>query len=123
MHPTVLFYNLENEKGKKIKLLCLQQKLRVRVVEQGEYLKTLGDLISSTDENSFPSEEAAFSDEMLVMIGFYGKQLDTFLQSLRRKKLFVSLKAIFTPDNATWSSVKLRNELEQEHQIIEEQKS
>ena len=40
MTPTVLLYNLDNEKGRKIKLICLKLKIRIKKAEKagGIYL-------------------------------------------------------------------------------------
>lgn len=121
MQPTVLFYNLESEKGKKIKLLCIQQKLKIRTVYPMEFEKTLGDLLTSPSDTSSQAEETAFSEEMLVLAGVYGQKLDQFLKALRRQKLFVPLKAVLTQENVGWTSSALCQELKEEHQKIQEQ--
>ncbi len=108
--PTVLFYNLDSEKGRKIKLLCLAMKLRVKNVSPAEYGIPLGELLQGKGE---PSEDTeVFSEEMLVMAHLTNGQVDAFLHGFRRKKIEpVSLKAVLTPVNSTWDSGTLREEL------------
>ena len=122
MQPTVLFYNLDGEKGKKLRMLCMQQKLKVRTVHPAEFEKTLGDLLSSPASGETEPTPSAFSEEMLVMAGVYGTRLDLLLKGMRRNHLFVALKAVLTQENAGWSSVALCQELQQEHEKIQASK-
>ena len=62
--------------------------------------------------------EGSFSDEMLVLCGLSGPQLDALLSSLRRSRVVVALKAVVTEDNAAWSSLQLHDELRQEHEAM-----
>ena len=62
--------------------------------------------------------EGGFSDEMLVLCGLSGPQLDALLSSLRRSRVVVALKAVVTEDNAAWSSLQLHDELRQEHEAM-----
>lgn len=117
--PTVLFYNLDSEKGRKIKLLCLTMKLRARSVSPAEYGIPLEELLQGKGEKS-QAEKEGFSEEMLVMAYLTNGQLDAFLQGFRRKKIPpVSLKAVLTPSNSTWDSRKLREELLREREAME----
>ena len=68
-----------------------------------------------------PAEEPAagnFSDEMLVLCGLTGAQLDALLSALRRSRVLIPLKAVVTEDNAAWSSIKLHDELFREHEAM-----
>ena len=62
--------------------------------------------------------EGGFSDEMLVLCGLSGPQLDALLSSLRRSRVVVALKAVVTENNAAWSSLQLHDELRQEHEAM-----
>ncbi len=109
-NPTVLFYNLDSEKGRKIKLLCLMMKLRVKNVSPEEYGLSLEQLLQGEKGEEQAGE--TFSEEMLVMAHLTNGQLDAFLQGFRRKKIPpVSLKAVLTPSNSAWDSRTLREEL------------
>ena len=127
MTPLILFYNLSNEKGKQIRLICLKLHIRIKQVEPGDYAKPIGmlagikDLPTPQDETSFSSAQGreAFADEMLVMKDFDGRLLDRFLLEMRRAKVArVALKAVLTPDNITWDSFTLHDELQKEHEAM-----
>ncbi len=69
MTPTVLFYNLDNEKGRKLKVLCLGLKLRVRSVPPEEFGQTLDAVLGLAPKQEEPEQGEPFSEEMLVMAG------------------------------------------------------
>ena len=97
MIPTVLLYNLDSEKGRQIKTLCLTLRLRKDSPEGGEL----------------------FSDELLVMAGLSPRQMDSFLQGFRRKKIPpVDLKAVLTATNSHWNAYQLQRELALERQAM-----
>ena len=109
-HPMVLLYNLNNEKGGKIRRMCLPLGLRSRLVEPAEYGLTLSQLVEGqTPETPWAGE--CFSDELLLLVNCPGPLLDRFLQGFRRNKIPpVGLKAVLTPTNSGWTSLELREE-------------
>jgi len=117
----VLLYNLNGEKGRKIKLVLLRMGVRARSVLPSEYGYPIGCLAGIRD---FPTPEApasgtAFADEMIVMNGFSSAQLDSFLAGLRAARVpRVALKAIVTEHNAPWDSYTLYRELSREHEAM-----
>lgn len=117
-HPMVLLYNLNNEKGAKIRRMCLPLGLRARLVEPAEYGLTLNDLVEGkTPESPWAGEP--FADEVLLLVNCTGPLLDRFLQGFRRNKIPpVGLKAVLTPTNGTWNSLQLREELAREREAI-----
>lgn len=118
--PTVLLYNLDTDKGRQIKLLCLTMKLRARSVSPAEYSLTLSDLLSGKAVEGQAAEKT-FPEEMLVMANLTSAQTDRFLQSLRRNRKKISpvaLKAVLTATNAGWDSFQLRDELQREHEAM-----
>ena len=120
MTPTVLFYNLDNEKGRAIKLICMQLKIKIKKAKKEDYLQPIGSffgLMEKTDAKSFTGD--AFTDEMLVMKDFDNRLLDRFLLEFRKKHLErVNLKAILTPENISWNSIELHDELQKEHESM-----
>ena len=40
MHPVILFYNLENSKGRTLKMLCLRLKIKIRIITKEQYNQT-----------------------------------------------------------------------------------
>ena len=60
---------------------------------------------------------AGFEDEMLMMANFPAGMMNTFLGLFRRMGIApVALKAVLTPVNAEWDSVRLHEELLREHE-------
>ena len=118
---TVLLYNLNNEKGRKIRFLLVRLGMRIRVVEKEDYGKPLGVLagmkdVTLEDENA-PVED--FQDEMLVLRGFTDKRLDAFLKGMRKEGIArVDLKAVLTPTNCRWNSWQLYKEIREEHETM-----
>lgn len=119
MTPTVLLYNLDNEKGRKIKTLCLTLKLRARSVAPEDFGKTLNQVLG-LDTTQEPAQEAqSFSDELMVMAGLSSRQMNDLLQGFRRKKIpSVDLKAVLTATNGSWNAFQLREELARERQAM-----
>ena len=116
--PMVLLYNLNNEKGAKIRRMCLPLGLRARLVETAEYGLTLNELVEGAAPET-PWAGEAFSDEMLLLVNCTGPLLDRFLQGFRRNKIPpVALKAVLTPTNGAWTSLALREELAKEREAI-----
>ena len=117
-HPMVLLYNLNNEKGGKIRRMCLPLGLRSRLVEPAEYGLTLSQLVEGqTPETPWAGER--FSEELLLLVNCPGPLLDRFLQGFRRNKIPpVGLKAVLTPTNSGWTSLELREELAKEREAI-----
>lgn len=100
-------------------LCALQARCERRIVAPEELSQPIGYLCDL--EGFSPVEETVeggFSDEMLVLCGLSGSQLDALLSSLRRSRVVVALKAVVTEDNAAWSSLQLHDELRQEHEAM-----
>ncbi|MCR1919047.1 DUF3783 domain-containing protein [Frisingicoccus caecimuris] len=118
---TVLLYNLNNEKGRKIRFLLVRLGMRIRVIEKEDYGKPLGVLAGMKDvtlenENA-PVED--FNDEMMVLYRFSDKRLDALLQGMRKEGIErVDLKAVLTPTNCRWNSWQLFQEIQEEHRTM-----
>ena len=118
---TVLLYNLNNEKGRKIRFLLVRLGMRIRVNEKEDYGKPLGVLAGMKDvtlenENA-PVED--FNDEMMVLYRFSDKRLDALLQGMRKEGIErVDLKAVLTPTNCRWNSWQLFQEIQEEHRTM-----
>ena len=116
---TVLLYNIDSEKGRKLRMLMLRMGMRARVVDKADYGKPVGLLAGLKDVTvEDPDAEVSdFSDEMMVMRGFTERRLDLFLQSMRREGIErIDYKAILTPVNSRWNSWQLYQELKKEHE-------
>lgn len=116
---TVLLYNIDSEKNRKLRMLMLRMGMRVRVVDKADYGKPVGLLAGLKDVTiEDPDGEVSdFSEEMMVMRGFTERRLDLFLQSMRREGIErIDYKAIITPVNSRWNSCQLYQELKKEHE-------
>ena len=112
MEPTVLLYNIPNQKARTIGALC--EKLSVRAVEvpASRHGCTIGQALRG--EGSCPAARP-FTDEMLVL-QLPGILMDFFLQGLQREGAEVALKAAITPTNVAWTADALVRELHRERQ-------
>lgn len=132
----VLLYNLDSDKGRKIEKFCRSIALKPVAVSQSDYNKPIEDLLEdiknirqesniceavsklentevNLEENTPGSADSEhFTDEMLVLCGFNGKLLDIFLREYKKRHIEpVSLKAMLTEHNRSWTSVELHAEL------------
>ena len=118
---TVLLYNLNNEKGRKIRFLLVRLGMRIRVIEKEDYGKPLGVLAGMKDV-TLENEDAPvedFDEEMMVLYRFSDKRLDAFLQGMRKEGIErVDLKAVWTPTNCRWNSWQLFQEIQEEHRTM-----
>ena len=120
----VLLYNLDNEKGKRIKELCALLKIRFKSVLRNDYLEPIGAIagIKGIEHKNIPFDGQAFTDEMIVFKNFDDKALEDFLRRYRQAGIEkVNLKAGLTPYNITWNSLQLRDELMREHEELSKQ--
>lgn len=119
MTPTVLLYQLDTEKGRKIKALCLTLKIRAKTVSPEEYGQSLDALLGLAPHPENVTQEEPFSQEMLVMAGLSSQQMNQLLQGMRRKKIPpVELKAMLTATNGSWNAYQLHRELTLEHEAM-----
>ena len=66
--------------------------------------------------NEMSEAEELFRDEMLVMCPENERMLDQALMRMRKEKVQVSLKAVLTETNQSWTSVALHDEILREHE-------
>ncbi|SFA98899.1 protein of unknown function [Acetitomaculum ruminis DSM 5522] len=118
-NAVVLMYNFDENKGKMIKMLCLKMGIRIKTIGKDQYKESIGSLsgikdvykVDDIDDNA----AADFDDEMLIMKGFSSDDLNMFLGSFKKNGITkVALKAIVTPTNASWNSLKLYREIRSE---------
>lgn len=120
----VLFYNLDNEKGKRIRQLCTLMKIRFKSVSREDYLEPIGAIagIKGIERKNIPFDGPAFTDEMIIFKNFSDKVLEDFLRRYRQAGIEkVNLKAGLTPYNIMWDSFQLRDELMREHEELSKQ--
>lgn len=116
----VLLYNLEgSERGRKIKFVLVRMGVRIKNIKREDYLKPIGALagINGIEPGDSVYDGPGFTEEMLVMKGFSGSQIDEMLLRFRKEKLEkVDLKAVLTETNKTWDSITLYENLREEHE-------
>ena len=117
--PMLLMYNLENEKGVRLRMICLKLKIRARSVKPEEYGQPVGALAGALPPTSSPATVESFSGEMLVFANFSEVLLNRYLAELRAARMpGVALKAVLTPTNMHWNSQMLHEELGKEHEAM-----
>lgn len=113
----LLMYNLSPARQGAVRMLCARLKIRARAVEASEYAEKLGALAGMEEKRNEPFSGEPFADEMLLMAGFAPQTLDALLRAFRSYRVApVALKAVLTPVNAEWDSVRLHEELLREHE-------
>lgn len=118
---TILVYNLEKEKGLRIRTLCKRKGIEIRAICPAQYLEPIGALagIHEIEPLDLPYGGPAFSDEMLIFSGFSNDSLSDFLKAYRQEGIpAINLKATTTPYNLVWNSVQLHEELKREHEEL-----
>ena len=121
---TVLVYNMEGgNKGRMVKLICMQMGIRIKTVDKSQYMKPIGELAGLKEITGQGQDESyegeGFTDEMLIMCGLTGSRIDQLLDSFRRQKMErIALKAVLTEHNKTWNSIQLHDELRREHEYM-----
>ena len=122
---TVLVYNMEGgNKGRMVKLICMQMGIRIKTVDKSQYMKPIGELAGLKEITGQGQDESyegeGFTDEMLIMCGLTGSRIDQLLDSFRRQKMErIALKAVLTEHNKTWNSIQLHDELCREHEYMQ----
>ncbi len=115
----ILLYNLDGDKGRRIKQLCVLLKIRVKTVLREDYLEPIGAIagIKGVERKNVSFDGQAFTDEMIVFKNFSDHSLQNFLTRYRQAGIEkVNLKAGLTPYNIMWNSFQLRDELMREHE-------
>ena len=112
--PQILLYNLNNEKGGRLRMLAMRLRVRIQNVAPEEYGETLAALVGKAERTNAPCD-APFAEEMLVFVDFDNGLLNRFLGEARKAKAVVALKAVLTPTNMQWTSAQLCTEIGREH--------
>lgn len=122
MSTSVLLYNFsDGERLGKIRRYLNKEHISICMVTAPEFLHPLGYLfhMNGYDRNPVFNFGQNFTDEMMVLKDFSGKQLDDFLGFFPKENLPpVKLKAILTPVTVHWNSIQLHDELTKEHQMM-----
>ena len=121
--PMILEYNLDKPQKLKLMFVCAQLKIACHSVPREDYNQPIAALAGMRRRAPESYDGAGFTDEMLVMVNFTGPLLNAFLNALRQNRATrVALKAVMTPSNADWDSVKLHEEILKEHIAMHQKK-
>ncbi len=116
---TVLLYNCGGAEFSKLHQIFAMLRLRMRPVGPEKYHVPIELLAKGEGEASEPPADA-IPESMLVFCGLSGALLDQVLQVIRAAKLPpIPLKAVMTPDNREWDTLRLYDELKKEREAIE----
>ena len=118
----VLCYNLTGNKANQIKAAAVQLGLQIRTVAPQSFSLPLGHLLGWEEyAQAQPTNDAPFTEEMLVFYQLSETQLDAFLPKIQQAG-GVRLKAVVTPTNIGWNACALFRELDAEHSAIQQQR-
>lgn len=119
MQAKLLCYNLPDDKADYISALCYDMDIGMRTVEKNELLKPLSELCGFDTQTEKVYSGEGFKEEMLVLCFFTHELLNSFLYSFRQRGIKpVALKAVLTEHNFEWSSLKLYEDIKQEHEYF-----
>lgn len=117
--PSILLYNLDAAQKLRILVVCSQLKIACHSISPSEYNQPLAALAGDQPRLKENYSGEGFQDEMLVMVHFTNTLLQSFLNGLKRNKVTgIALKAVMTPTNASWDSMRLHAEILREHEAM-----
>lgn len=124
MRPTILTFNLPEDRLSKLRFLCMKLGLAVKPVPEVDFsqpIAALCGLAERTEAAPAGTADSAgtFAGEMLVFCHMDNGQVNRFLQTARQMRFApVALKAVLTPTNAQWTPVQLQEELNSEREAV-----
>jgi len=115
-------YNFNDpERLRKTRNVLLLMKARSKIVAEDQVLQPVGALAGMLEPvTPEPADLSGFTDEMLVICGFYSRRIDDLLVRLRKAGVGdITYKAALTPTNMHWTGLELYHELSKEREAIE----
>lgn len=120
MKKQILLYNIKDKKRSlDLRKVLLPLKIRIRAVQPADFAHPLGYLagVEGFEPSQASPEHFSFEDEMMVMAGFTGSDIDQVIRSFHKHKIpGIPLKAVLTSENQKWDSLKLYENLREEHE-------
>lgn len=115
----VLYYNpLPLTDTTRLRSLLAAQGVELRPLSAVQLGQTVGHLSGVTGYPAAQAEGGSFSEPVMVFCGFTRERLDTVMDALRAGGAPKALKAVRTPTNASWSLLRLAEELQSERAEI-----
>ena len=118
MKKQILAYNFSGERLSGVKLAAVSVKAVTREIAKADYGKKLGCLAGIKGfEDAADTEHEDFQEELLLMCGLSGEDIEMLIRSLRKYGVGrVALKAILTETNTEWTSCELYRAVKQDHE-------
>lgn len=114
---TAFLYCIDSDKSAVIEKVFAPMGISVKSVVEDEYYKPLSALVFAIGKSAEPTDTADTIDEpMIILHGLDRNLLDKAVTALRKNDVIIPLKAITTPTNLSWSSVKVFQNLKEEHE-------
>ena len=119
----VMMYQLDESKDK-IKEIAKKFQITTKTISREMIGESMGHLIGRKGFGAAKTktEDTTMNEPMIVMDGLQGNSLNAFLRALQEAGLFISLKAIITPINLSWSFCKLYHAIEEEDREMRQAK-
>lgn len=118
MKPTILTFNLNENRLTKLRFICFKLGILVKPIPPERFDHHIATLIGLSEPETEPGRDT-FSDEMLLFHNLSDYQLNTFLATCKQQRFApVALKAVVTPTNVAWTAAELYVELWQERQAV-----
>lgn len=118
MRPTILTFNLNENRLSKLRFICMKLGLLVKPVPAEDFCQPVSALCELTEPvEATPAE--AFAEELLIFCHMDNAQVNRFLTTSKQMRYApVALKAVLTPTNAEWTPVQLCRELKDERAAV-----
>ena len=117
--PVLLLCNISGERLTAVNITASRMGLTVKELTADEFGSIIG---FSAGLEGFSNEkqdaQESFDEEMLVMCGLSGSEMNALLDALRQQSINIPLKAVLTETNAKWSPARLYKELSAERDMF-----
>ncbi len=121
MKRVVLLYNFDKTRLQLVRKSLAPLGCTVKTVAKRDYGQPVGFLAGAegVSPNKTKNASEGFSEEMMVIYGFGSEMIDVLIAALKSGGVGkIDLKAVVTPTNAVWDSVKLYGEIKADHEAM-----
>ncbi|MCD8357259.1 MAG: DUF3783 domain-containing protein [Clostridia bacterium] len=118
-NPVILFYHPPELMRKRLPTILRNNGISVRVICKEMYTVPLDVLLGIRQPGKIlPNLSGELAEPMLIMHGFSSEGVDRVLKLLRENRIRISLKAVTTPTNLSWTSLQVYAELCREREAF-----